>query len=276
MSNKHSKPTLLCLHCSGSSGSQWRKLAAAGAHHFKCITPDLLGYGENQSLYNKRSLKLRLDDEVDALAPLLHRSEQKVYVLGHSYGGALALYLAQRFPNQIEKVWLYEPAILPMAVHTNRQHSATQEFLSLIQQVLGSISIGNARLAAEKFISFWSGAQIWNTMTEDQKQKSASLMPKIGDEFQAVFSEYDQGIWSPLSITDSDVPMTFLFGSKMKPINQLLYQHLDVLQTFCRSNIELNILQGMDHMSPASQRHGFNEAFLEIFSERLKQASIAA
>ncbi|TMH69675.1 MAG: alpha/beta fold hydrolase, partial [Betaproteobacteria bacterium] len=39
------KQPIVLLHCSGSSGAQWRALAAQLGEHYRVLAPDLIGYG---------------------------------------------------------------------------------------------------------------------------------------------------------------------------------------------------------------------------------------
>jgi pimeloyl-ACP methyl ester carboxylesterase len=86
----HLRPSLICLHSSGSSGRQWAPITAALASRWHVVTPELLGYtGEPDWPIGT---PVSLDAEAAALAPLLHAGG--VHLFGHSYGGAVALQIA--------------------------------------------------------------------------------------------------------------------------------------------------------------------------------------
>ena len=63
------RETVLCLHCSGSSGRQWKPIGAALSARFDVTAPDLLGYGGEPRW--PAGTPASLDDEARALAPLL-------------------------------------------------------------------------------------------------------------------------------------------------------------------------------------------------------------
>ncbi|WP_119184866.1 alpha/beta fold hydrolase [Mycobacterium decipiens] len=97
---------VLTIHGVTEHGQVWQRLA----HHLPEISiaaPDLLGHG--RSPYDA---PWTIDANVSALAALLdNQADGPVVVVGHSFGGAVALQLAAARPDQIAALVLLDPAV---------------------------------------------------------------------------------------------------------------------------------------------------------------------
>ena len=97
---------MLALHGLTGHGQRWQKLA----HSLPEITvaaPDLLGHGRSSS-----AAPWSIDANIAALAALLDRqADAPVLVVGHSFGGGLAMHLAAARPDQVAGLLLLDPAI---------------------------------------------------------------------------------------------------------------------------------------------------------------------
>ena len=95
---------LLLLHGCPFSSFVWRKVLPALSTHHRCLGPDLLGLGDTEtsedadwSLPAQESMVIGL---LDALGL------DKVSVVGHDHGGAVAQLLAARHPERIDRLVL--------------------------------------------------------------------------------------------------------------------------------------------------------------------------
>ncbi|GIW70740.1 MAG: epoxide hydrolase [Planctomycetota bacterium] len=96
-------PLVLMLHGFPECWYSWRhQLAALGAHAL-CAAPDLRGYGET----DKPRRGYDLDTlAADAAALIRALGRERAVVVGHDWGGAIALHLAERHPEHIERLCL--------------------------------------------------------------------------------------------------------------------------------------------------------------------------
>ena len=100
------KPAVaIALRCSGSSGRQWSALRKS--LRLQVFIPDLMGCGAMPHLAGDR--RFRLADEARPIVALIDELEAPVHLIGHSYGGAVALRIAVERPNRIASLTLYEP-----------------------------------------------------------------------------------------------------------------------------------------------------------------------
>src|SRR4051794_29526844 len=81
---------VLLLHSSGMSGDQWRRtaehLARGGA---RTVVPDLLGSGRSTPWPDGKPFGFL--DDVDLVDQILKQLGRPVHLVGHSYGGFIAL-----------------------------------------------------------------------------------------------------------------------------------------------------------------------------------------
>src|SRR3954462_12885429 len=106
----NSKPTVIALHCSGASGQMWRHLAALLGDRFSLLAPDLIGCGAAAPWNGAHDFTVA--DEAALTIGLIDASHGPVHLVGHSYGGGVALRVARERPSRIASLTLYEPSLL--------------------------------------------------------------------------------------------------------------------------------------------------------------------
>jgi pimeloyl-ACP methyl ester carboxylesterase len=94
---------ILLIHGWGASGFYWQQTAAALAETAQVIVPDLPGTGRSQPV--RRTLNLF--DEVTVLLELIDELQiERLQIVGHSMGGAMALLVADARPGLVERLVL--------------------------------------------------------------------------------------------------------------------------------------------------------------------------
>jgi pimeloyl-ACP methyl ester carboxylesterase len=101
-----SGPALLLLHGLGCDHTTWQPVISSLARRYTVIAPDLLGHG--------RSAKPRADYSVGGYANgmrdlLTVLGIDRVTVVGHSFGGGVAMQFAYQFPERTERLVLVAP-----------------------------------------------------------------------------------------------------------------------------------------------------------------------
>lgn len=179
------RETLLCLHASGSSGRQWDPLVAQLPAHVSALTPELVGYGS--TLRWPTGMPVTLDDEARQLAPLLHLGG--VHVFGHSYGAAVALQLALRWPERVKSLTLYEPVRFALLFGVEATRAAGEAIVGVAQRIGQQVRSGALHAAGRLFANYWSGEGSWAALAARQQQALARRMPKVQAEFGALFAD---------------------------------------------------------------------------------------
>lgn len=100
---------VLFLHGFGASVQIWRSALETLAQRHRVLAVDLPGFGRSDkpnAPYTLEYMAAFVRDFLDAIAV------PRVTLVGHSFGGAVALRFALDFPKRLEKLGLMEPAAL--------------------------------------------------------------------------------------------------------------------------------------------------------------------
>jgi 3-oxoadipate enol-lactonase len=97
---------LVFLHYFGGSSRSWDEVTAR-LPDFRCLMPDLRGFGDSQAPNSGYSV----DEQADDIAALIEVLGVEHFVLvGHSLGGKIALALAARRPKGLQRLVLLAPS----------------------------------------------------------------------------------------------------------------------------------------------------------------------
>jgi lipase len=132
---------LLCLHGITSWGGRFRRLAEVRLSAFHVFAPDLRGHGLSgwEPPWN---LGAHVGDLVDTLN-VLHL--ERVDVVGHSFGGRIALELAARHPERVGRVVLLDPAVwVPPQIALERAELAREDtsYASVEEAIAERLAVG--------------------------------------------------------------------------------------------------------------------------------------
>ena len=98
-----SGPVLLLLHGLACDRSTWDRVLPLLARSYTVIAPDLLGHGESDKPRADYTLGGYANGMRDLLTVL---GIDKVTVVGHSFGGGVAMQFAYQFPERTQRVML--------------------------------------------------------------------------------------------------------------------------------------------------------------------------
>ncbi|MGH3333966.1 MAG: alpha/beta fold hydrolase [Nocardioidaceae bacterium] len=101
-----SGPALLLLHGLGCDHTTWLPVIAALSRRYTVIAPDMLGHGKSDKPRADYSVGGYANGMRDLLTVL---GIDKVTVVGHSFGGGVAMQFAYQFPERTERMILVAP-----------------------------------------------------------------------------------------------------------------------------------------------------------------------
>ena len=105
-----------------------------------------------------------LADEAARTIALIDATDRKVHLVGHSYGGGVALHVALARPERIASLSLYEPS----AFHLLRQFAGGDGGLRRNpggrDSIASGVVIGDYRGAPRAFVDYWSGPGAWDAL----------------------------------------------------------------------------------------------------------------
>jgi pimeloyl-ACP methyl ester carboxylesterase len=98
-----SGPVVLLLHGLGCDHTTWEPVLEALSRRYTVIAPDLLGHGQSDKPRADYSLGGYANGMRDLLTVL---GVDKATVIGHSFGGGVAMQFAYQFPERTERLML--------------------------------------------------------------------------------------------------------------------------------------------------------------------------
>lgn len=181
-------PSVALLHCSGSSAAQWCDLAALLGDRFNVIAPDLYGCGGTGAWPGHSPI--RLADHARMVAELLRTRSEAVHLVGHSFGGAVALRVATDYPGLLRSLTLIEPVLF----HLLRQGAADDrgfyaEIRAVAAAVFESALNGHSHAGMARFVEYWNGPDAWARLSPGAQTRLAGQIAGVSANFTAVFAE---------------------------------------------------------------------------------------
>jgi pimeloyl-ACP methyl ester carboxylesterase len=107
-------PAVLLLHGLGCDHTTWSPVIERLSRRFTVVAPDLLGHGASDKPRADYTLGGYANGMRDLLAVL---GIDRVTVVGHSFGGGVAMQFAYQFPQQTERLMLIAPGGIGREVH---------------------------------------------------------------------------------------------------------------------------------------------------------------
>jgi pimeloyl-ACP methyl ester carboxylesterase len=254
--------TVVLLHASASSSRQWEQLAQALQPTHDVVAIDLHGHGRREAWAGSRPLSLHDDAEL-ALEAL--ESAGGGHLIGHSYGGAVALYLAARYPSMVYSLSVYEPVVFRLLADRASASPAANEPFAIASQMRGLVADGLVMEAGERFVDYWSGAGAWQRMSPDRQRSLAQRMTTVVAHFDTLMNE-------PLdasSLRRLAMPTLVLHGTRTTPAARLLAELLGELLPQATHEP----MHGLGHMGPLTDAPRVNERLLR-FARRASSAGI--
>lgn len=105
------------LHGNPTSSYLWRDVLGRVAGHGRCLAPDLLGMGASDKLPGSGPGSYRFVEHRDHLDVLLGRLgvHDRVVLVGHDWGGVLAMDWARRHPGAVRGLAYMETLVGPLS-----------------------------------------------------------------------------------------------------------------------------------------------------------------
>ncbi len=236
---------VILLHSSASSSAQWRDAMAELAPSHRVLAPDFPGYGKSLAWSGETPRTLASDGEI--VMALARDCREPVHLVGHSYGGAVALWHAMRHPSTIASLTLIEPVAFNVLRCGGRARRALlDEIEELASAVVTALARGDHWSGMARFIDYWNGEGTWHLMPEERKALVASQIENIAQEFGAVF---DEGL-SAAAYEKLHVPTTIVRGDvSPAPAMSVAASLSRVIPT-----ATLHTIEGAGHMLPLTHK----------------------
>ena len=256
---------VIALHCSGAGAAQWRRLGDALATKYELIAPEHYGCDGVGPWTGERAFTLA--DEAARTIAFIDGTDRKVHLVGHSYGGGVALHVAHERPERIASLTLYEPSAFHLLKQLGAQGAAAlAEILAIADKIRAAVVCGDNRAAAAAFVDYWSGQGAWEALRPEFQDALICWAPKAPLDFAALVEEPMLGS----AYTRLRFPTLVIRGEHTPPPTRLIADSLPSLLPAAR----LTVVAGAGHMGPLTHSAEVNALIVRHVVKTKGRASL--
>jgi pimeloyl-ACP methyl ester carboxylesterase len=237
---------VVLLHSSGLSSRQFARLGAAIAAQGKqAVLVDLIGHGKSPPLPEGEPMTWR--DDVEQVVELL---EFPSFLVGHSYGGLVALHAALAAPDRVKALILYDPVAFGILDEADHDVATTLNTIDLH----GGATPETRDAWLEAFVDYWSGPGAWGGLREPARA-----------EFRRVGWAVREGVRTLMAdLTRADayaaLPPIHLITGEHTPVAA----HRVVAKLAAATGADIIEIAGAGHMGPLTHPEPFIARVLEL------------
>lgn len=231
------RPALM-IHCtlghSGAWGGMARKLSGA----LDMTAFDFPGHGRSDAWHEGAG-------EIQGLSAAIAASflDGPTDIIGHSFGGVIALRLAVERPDLVRTLTLIEPIYLAILLEDNP--AMAREHEAMMRPSTDALAARDYDVAAREFIEIWGTGQAWGDIGAAQRQQMVERMYVVAAEEPSVHHDVG-GVLAAEKLARVNMPVLLIEGSKspevIGAINQGLAQRIP--------QAERAVIAGAGHMVP--------------------------
>ena len=178
--------TVILLHSTAAGNKQWTKLIEFLCEDYHLVAPNLFGYGATDAWCNEKTQSL--EDQAELIRQFIPLDGRTVSIVGHSFGGSVAMMAAKLFRRHIQKLILIEPNPNYLLKEIENEECFNQ-ILTLQIFIQMSTESGRWDEAAARFADFFNGKGTWNNMDTGQQNRFKDALKPNFFEWDAVMNE---------------------------------------------------------------------------------------
>jgi pimeloyl-ACP methyl ester carboxylesterase len=179
-------PPVVLVHASTAGARQWSALIHDLHDRFRVRAVNMFGYGKTPTWREVEAPTL--DDFADVVAAAVPTGARAVHLVGHSFGGAVAMQAAaRRLRGRVASLVLIEPSLFYLLNQGGRRE-AFEEISGVAACAKQFIADGRPAAAAESFIDYWCGPGAFAAASQERQSAFARAIPLVMNEFAAVLT----------------------------------------------------------------------------------------
>jgi pimeloyl-ACP methyl ester carboxylesterase len=212
--------------------------------HANVIAPDLkahhAGTPEGRPHFS-------LMNEAAPVVRLIDASASPVHLVGHSYGGAVALRAALERPNHVASLTLYEPTAFSLLRSLGQAGRVLHDDIAVLaSRISHAVNEGRHGEAMRSFYDYWQGKGAWSQLPSDTRLMLAARVVEIPADFNALFTD----VMQLRQLRRLSIPTLLITGKNSPEPSRAVAAHIARVIPKGR-NIEL---AGAGHMGPLTHR----------------------
>ena len=233
------EPVVL-LHGVGSSGAQWKRVGVFLPDRFRLIAVNHYGHGKTDS-WPSPPESLTHDDEAKLVQAVIEEVGPLVHLVGHSYGGGVALRMVLNGGDKVKSLTLVEPTAMSVLKHAG-EISLFEEFRAMATGFLARVADSREEEAWLKVVDDNGAPGTWDSLPDEAKAGLLAMTKTgIGTSYGNLSHQTTLG-----ECKNIEIPALVLCGERTPAFHrrmaEIVAEHLP--------ESRMTIIPGAGHLSP--------------------------
>jgi len=230
-------PTVL-IHGSLVDRTSWAMVRPGLAQSLEVLTYDRRGHGESSGSPRMHPVR---DDATDLAELLEEINLYPVHVIAHSYGGAIALRLANDRPEMVRSLLLHEPPFVGLLEDDPATSPEAERLWSRTREIRAMVGAGPPEAAARAIVDAFSVDEgAWDRLPPDVRQ----VLVRNLDRWSEELADPDATRPERSLLAELVIPVLLTTGERSPPFAQRIAKALEAQLR----NSSLRTLPGVGHV----------------------------
>nr|WP_272874396.1 alpha/beta hydrolase [Pseudaestuariivita rosea] len=197
------------IHCSLAHHGVWAGVMKALSDTHQMVAFDMPGHGRSGDWTGPG------DYQTETTRIAASFCDGPVHLIGHSFGGTVALRLACEQPELVQRLSLIEPVFFAAARAAG--DPAYDLHVQRFQPFVQAMDTGDHDTAARVFMDMWGARMPWDAMPEKQRQYIIDRVPLIPLQGTAIEDD-TAGLLTSGVIEALPMPVDLIDGGQSQPV----------------------------------------------------------
>lgn len=249
-------PAVVLVHSAASNYKQWRRLVENYSDRYRFLALNLFGYGETTAWPGEETQTMA--DQVGLVRSVCELVDGPLYLVGHSFGGAIAACTAKALGERVNALVMLEANPFPLLEEENN-HGGHDEVMKLKKIIRKEGAEGNWESVAHRFVDYWLGEDAWDKLAEDRRKVFIAALPNNYHEWDAIMGlDMSEDDWRGISIDTLYI--------RAKETTNSITGIFEVFQRICPQWQYLVLDEG-GHMAPMTHPELVNPHIIEFIDQ---------
>lgn len=221
---------IVFIHGSYATTSTWKKMVQQLAKTHHCISIKLPGHCgmPDPDDFAAPNINTELNIIESVIAELTEQPDQPIHLIGHSFGGVVALALALKGSVEIQELTLFEPVSTWVFESVGDQDMTAQvnEFIQGYRQGIRN----NESYVCGQVIDFWGGAGAFEPLPDFIKDAMVPLTANNNRHWTLCTNTHQERA----ALNALAIPTRVVCGSESNPIAQTIVEYLSTELPHCK------------------------------------------